>query len=99
MFSVCNMIKLMLLLLLLLLLLMLYRDCRRMDAFEAFSVNRIASVIWELYRYWTRRNKEMPVWVMDSLSVLGIKAVNPVAALVEQKKLFDKKRSHVVAIW
>lgn len=71
------------------------RECRRLDAFDTFSIFRISDILFQL----AATNVFIPFWVQDSFHSLGIASVSFEQSLHELRKLFDKKRSQIVALW
>eukprot|EP01032_Pedospumella_encystans_P010701 gene10701-12486_t len=78
------------------------KECRRVDAFDFKSVYRIARGISELSEMLQRSDGDASVSaesLMSLLELLGIRELNQSAALEELARVFDRKRSQIVAMW
>ncbi len=78
------------------------KECRRVDAFDFKSVYRVARGIAELAEILQRVGGDAPVPagpLTSLLELLGIRELNQSAALEELARVFDRKRSQIVAMW
>lgn len=76
------------------------KECRRLDAFDFRSVYRVADTISTLAALVSAGVVPVPPqWVADRLKGLGVREPGAAAALEELARLFDRKRSQIVAMW
>ena len=78
------------------------KECRRLDAFDFKSVYRIARGISELSEMLQHADggASMPAESLTGLlELLGMRELNQSAALEELARVFDRKRSQIVAMW
>mgnify|MGYP000040951624 CR=1 FL=1 len=77
------------------------KECRRLDAFDFKSVYRIARGVEDLARIICCADGDcIPTGVHASLlELLNMREISDECALEEMSKLFDRKRSQIVAMW
>jgi len=77
------------------------KECRRLDVFDFKSVYRIACAVENLTEILSRVDEDLTPPGMRSglLELLGTKEISNESALEELAKLFDRKRSQIVAMW
>ena len=78
------------------------KECRRLDAFDFKSVYRITRGISELSEMLQPTGSEASIpaeSLTGLLELLGIRELNQSAALEELARVFDRKRSQIVAMW
>lgn len=76
------------------------RECRRLDPFDFKSVSRVASAISQLAALRLSKPHLIPAEAAAALcQLLGVRDLSCESALEELAKLFDRKRSQIVAMW
>lgn len=78
------------------------RECRRLDAFDFKSVYRVSWGIAKLGSILSADGADVafPLSVVQSLpDALGLRDLSARVAMEEMSRLFDRKRSQVVAMW
>lgn len=77
------------------------KECRRLDVFDFKSVYRIACAVEDLAQILCRAEASfIPSGVRSGLlELLNMKEISNENALEELAKLFDRKRSQIVAMW
>lgn len=74
-----------------------FRESQRFDQYNDFrSVVGVVSVVWRLY---CLHGKVWPDWFLTGLQSLQVESLTPMVAFAELNKLFEKKKSQIVAMW
>lgn len=76
------------------------KECRRLDSFDFRSVYRVSDSSRRLAALVSGGEVPLPPqWVVERLKGLGVRELGATAALEELARLFDRKRSQIVAMW
>jgi len=74
-----------------------FRESQRFDQYNDFrSVVGVVSAVWRLS---CLNDKVWPDWFLSGLQSLQLLSLTPTVAFSELNKLFEKKKSQIVAMW